>query len=296
MRIVILGGAGMLGHKLAQTLAQRHETLVTFRDTEPFDTGDIFHRSQVRYGIDATTFSSVHSLLSAFRPDAVINCIGVVKQAIGPDSTAVIELNALFPHYLAKTCEELNIRLLHISTDCVFSGIRGHYDESDQPDPYDVYGMSKLLGEPQSPISLTIRTSIIGRELRTRHGLLEWFLAQTGGHVRGYKNAIFSGFTTCTLADIIADVLSTHQNLNGVWHISADPISKFDLLCLIRQIYAVDIDVLSDTTFRCDRSLNSERFRRATSYVPPSWAQMIQAMHDDPTMYRSTTAGYEDRG
>lgn len=285
----------MLGHKLAQRLSQSHETLVTVRNTQPFEAGDIFERCQLKYGIDATTFASVQSSLEEFRPSAVINCIGVVKQAIGSDPTSAIELNSLFPHKAAKICEKLGSRFLHISTDCVFSGARASYDESSRPDPEDLYGQTKLLGEPQTPTSLTIRTSMIGRELQTRHGLLEWFLSQAGGSVRGYKNAIFSGFTTGTLAEIISNILTTHQDLRGIYHLGADPISKFDLLCLIRQIYELDIDVVPDTAFKCDRSLNSERLRRATNYVPPSWRQMIEAMHDDPTTYRSFSSADKNR-
>ena len=168
----------------------------------------------------------------------------------------------------------MNTRLIHISTDCVFSGRKGNYSEDDLPDPPDLYGRSKLLGEVEGKNCLTIRTSMIGRELKGTHGLLEWLLSQRDAQVRGFKRAIFSGFTTQALADTIEEIVSEHRGLNGVWHVAAEPITKFDLLTLVKQTYGLAVEIEPDEAFVCDRSLNGSRFNSATGFRSPSWPEL----------------------
>jgi dTDP-4-dehydrorhamnose reductase len=179
----------------------------------------------------------------------------------------------------------MGIRLIHISTDCVFSGRKGNYTEDDVSDAEDLYGRTKFLGEVGGDGCLTLRTSIIGREMETSHGLIEWFLSEEGKTVRGYKRAIFSGFTTIALGDIIARLIVEHQDLHGVWHVASKPINKFDLLELVREVYGLTIEIEPDESVVCDRSLNSDRFRRATGLVAPAWPDMIMEMYRDPTPY-----------
>jgi len=289
VRVLILGGAGMLGHKLWQTCASAFDSFVTLRDEfASVARFGIFDKTRTLTGVRADDFASVQRGLSTVRPDVVVNCIGIVKQdAAAKDPIASITINSLFPHRLAQTCGDLNARLIHLSTDCVFSGSKGNYAEGDSADPPDLYGRTKLLGEIMADNCLTIRTSMIGRELRGSHGLLEWFLSQEGKRVRGFKRAIFSGFTTNALAGTIVEIIERHQNLQGIWHVAASPITKFDLLTLIKQTYELEIEIEADENFSCDRSLEGRRFAETTGFQAPAWPAMIAEMHADPTPYNS---------
>src|SRR5947209_1620685 len=274
MKILILGGTGMLGHKLFQVLSENVETFATLR--QPATRHPLFDPARLVGNVSAEDFDAVTRAVGQTRPDVVVNCIGVVKQdAAAKDPLTSISINALFPHRLAALCQAVGARLIHISTDCVFSGRNGNYTEDDTADAEDLYGRTKLLGEVSGERTLVMRTSMIGRELAGAHGLLEWFFGQEGKTVRGFKRAVFSGFTTQALADIIRRVILEHRDLEGVWHVAAEPINKFDLLSLVRETYGLDIKIEPDETFVCDRSLNDERFRRATGFSPPSWSDMI---------------------
>lgn len=286
MKVLILGGSGMLGHKLWQTFATRFDTYTTFRNRPPQYLELLkLDASRAISGVSADNFESVDRVLAHLKPEVVVNCIGIVKQdAAGKDPIPSITINSLFPHRLAKAARDSGFRLIHLSTDCVFSGQTGGYSESAVPDAGDLYGRSKLLGEVTNEGCITIRTSMIGRELRGAHGLLEWFLAQKKS-VRGFKRAIFSGFTTPALADVIAKIIAGQPDLTGTWHVAADPISKFDLLTLVKQTYGLAIEIELDESFHCDRSLDDHRFRDATGMQRPSWQEMIQNMRDDPTPY-----------
>lgn len=282
MKVLILGGSGMLGHKLTQVLAARFETWATFRGSANV----MFERRRSVGDVSADNFASVVNALSEVEPDTVVNCIGIVKQdKAAKDRYQSIAINSLFPHQLARECAARGVRLIHLSTDCVFNGSRGNYNENDISDAEDIYGRTKWLGELEYENCLTIRTSMIGRELRGNHGLLEWFLSQRGKTVRGFKRAIFSGFTTIALSEIIGNVIENPNDLHGVWHVAAEPISKFDLLAMIKQAFQLDIEIEPDETFACDRSLDDSRFRARTGFAPPSWEQMIERMARDTTPY-----------
>jgi dTDP-4-dehydrorhamnose reductase len=277
----------MLGHKLWQTLARRFDVYATFRQSPTvyarFGLYDVAR--SIGY-VSAQDFDSVVRALDSARPDVVVNCIGIVKQdAAAQDPLQSIAVNSLFPHRLAQLTRAAGARLIHVSTDCVFSGRKGNYHEADVADAEDLYGRTKLLGEVGGERCLTLRTSMIGRELAGAHGLVEWFLSQQGKKVRGFKRAVFSGFTTTALSEIISRVISEHHDLEGVFHVAAEPVKKFDLLTLIAETYALEIEIEPDETFVCDRSLDGERFRRATGIVAPSWAEMIGRMRDDATPY-----------
>ncbi len=287
MRVLILGGSGMLGHKAYQTFNGRFETYATIRgQASDYGRFRMFDESRLVERVAAEDFDSIKRAVASTQPDVILNCIGIVKQdKSAKDPLASIRVNSLFPHRVARLAREAGARLIHLSTDCVFSGSRGHYAEDDLPDPPDLYGRSKLLGEVDGEGCLTIRTSMIGRELRGSHGLLEWFLGQQGKKVRGFKRAVFSGFTTNALAEIIADIVSHHPDLRGMWHVAAEAIDKFDLLSQVRDTYELNIEIEPDETFVCDRSLNGERFRKETGIVAPQWPEMIAQMHADKTQY-----------
>jgi dTDP-4-dehydrorhamnose reductase len=280
MRILILGGDGMLGHRLLLHLGGRHEVRVTLRRAlTDYAGAKLFNGGNTSDGIDVRDFEAVRRVVTTFAPDAVINATGIVKQrAEAKDALPSIEINALFPHRMAQLCAELGARFVHMSTDCVFSGRRGNYLESDPPDAEDLYGRSKLLGEVSQAPCITLRTSIIGRELYRKSGLLEWFLAQRGRRIQGFRRAIFSGFTTHEMARIIERVLTGPGPAHGLYQVSAAAISKYELLCAIRDRLALDIAIEPDDEFVCDRSLDSARFRADFAYAPPSWAAMIDEL------------------
>jgi dTDP-4-dehydrorhamnose reductase len=227
--------------------------------------------------VRAEALETVEQALDSAQPDAVVNCIGVVKQ-IASDPADMVRLNALFPHELAACCAARGIRLVHVSTDCIFSGRRGGYSESDTPDPVDLYGRSKLTGEPSGPHVLTLRTSMIGWELGGRHqGLLEWFVSQPAG-VRGYTRAIFSGPTTPVLSRTILTAVECHPELSGTWHVAAEPIAKHDLLLALRTALGREVEIVPDDGLAIDRSLDASAFRAAAAWTPPRWEQMIDEL------------------
>lgn len=225
-------------------------------------------------GVDGGDFQSVKAAIAEIQPTVIVNCIGIIKQdALAYDPTASIEINALLPHRISSICREKAIRFIHVSTDCVFSGSRGNYAESDFPDANDLYGRTKLLGEVHEG-GLTLRTSIIGSELRSTRSLLDWFLSQTGT-ANGYTKAVFSGLTTSELSRVIYQCATEWSYLSGLYQVSAEPINKFDLLSLVKTHYGLDIEIQANDEPVIDRSLSSTRFREATGYQPPSWDEMV---------------------
>ena len=287
MKILILGGSGMLGHRLWINLRREHEVWVTVRgEYNPFPNLSEFPSDFIHYRVNGLIIDEVTRALTSTQPDLVINCIGLIKQLghIAHDPLYSISLNALLPHRISLICRVAKVRMIHISTDCVFSGKRGNYRESDQSDAEDLYGRTKFLGEVNYPYTITLRTSIIGRELRTHLGLIEWFLAQTGT-IKGYQKAIFTGFTTDELARVIQEFVIPNTELSGLYHVSSDPISKYDLLQLVKHAYRKEIDILPDQDFFCDRSLDSTFFRQATGYEPPTWQEMIAEMASHEALY-----------
>ena len=282
MRVLILGAGGMLGHKVWDVFRDRFDCRAALRTRLPLP---LFDDERVIDGFDATNFDAVARLIATTKPHVVVNCIGVVKQlAAAHDPIAAITLNSLFPHVVARASAEAGARMIHISTDCVFAGTRGHYREDDVPDASDLYGRSKLLGEVTDG-ALTIRTSIIGRELRTSNGLVEWFLSNRGGAVRGFTNAIFSGVTTATLAPILADVIERHSDLHGLYHVAGAAISKYDLLMMLNAATSAGVTITPDDSFVIDRSLDATRFQAATGVQPPEWPEMIAALAAEAPHY-----------
>jgi len=277
----------MLGHKLCQAASERVKTVATLREAEPAaEPLGLPNCVGLVGSVDVADLGSVERAVASAHPDVVVNCIGIVKQSpLAQDPIASIAVNALFPHQLARICRENGARLIHPSTDCVFSGSKGHYVEGDASDAEDLYGRSKFLGEVGEPNAITLRTSMIGRELHGANGLVEWFLSQKGKTVRGFRRSIFSGFTTMALSKIIVDVVIPHPEMTGVWHVAADPISKHELLSVINDVYDLGVAIAADDSVVCDRSLNGERFRRATGFAAPSWKTMIEEMAEDPTPY-----------
>jgi dTDP-4-dehydrorhamnose reductase len=288
MKVLILGGQGMLGHKAFQTLSPHFETFATFRQGDGrWRQFPIFtDASRLLTGVDSHLFDTVIDAFAQVRPDVVINCIGIIKQLdAAKDPVVSLEINALFPHRLARLCRAADARLIHISTDCVFSGAKGDYTEEDMPDPVDLYGRTKLLGEVVQPGCLTLRTSIIGRDFAKKVGLLEWFLSNQGGQVNGFTRAIYTGLTTQALSTILYELIAHHPDLEGLFQVASQPINKYDLLLKIRDALQLDIQVRPSSDFFCDRSLNGARFNQTTSLSIPTWDEMLANLAADPTPY-----------
>jgi dTDP-4-dehydrorhamnose reductase len=278
MRLLILGATGMLGHALLRELSTAEELDVYGTVRRAGVRGEDFPApllDHVRTGVDATDLDAVGRVLADLRPGVVVNCVGVVKQDPGITNVAnTISVNALLPHQLAGACAAVGARLIHISTDCVFSGATGNYTEEDRPDADDLYGRAKLLGEVTAPPALTLRTSIIGHELGSSRSLVDWFLANSGV-VRGFTRAIYSGVTTIELARMLRSVILPRDDLTGLLHVAAAPISKHDLLALIATAYGWEGELVPDDGFVCDRSLSAARLFSLTGYRPPDWPEQV---------------------
>lgn len=277
MRLLILGGSGMLGHQLWRGLHAQHDTWVTLRrPVADFAVHNLFDEAKAIQFDDITDDTALERALGQAKPEAVINCVGLIKQRDeASDEALTLRVNAEFPHRLAKRCGEAGARLIHFSTDCIFAGTKGNYTESDPSDAADLYGQSKHQGEVADAHSVTLRTSVIGHELATNLALLDWFLSQRGQAIRGFTKAIYSGFTTLEMARIVDRILTQHTDLSGVWHVASEPISKFGLLELCREKLGWEGVIEPNDEFVCDRSLNADRFNAATGYTPPSWEAMI---------------------
>ncbi|MBG6073085.1 MULTISPECIES: SDR family oxidoreductase [unclassified Polaromonas] len=281
-KILVLGASGMLGNAV----------LKFFHGSEGCSVvGSARSGGGLRYlpkelqdcvvcGVDVENLDSLMRLFTLTRPEVVINCIGLVKQlSEADDPLAAIPINALLPHRLARLCAVAGARFIHMSTDCVFAGTKGMYREVESTDARDLYGLSKYLGEVDYPHAITLRTSIIGHELNSAHGLIGWFLAQNGA-VNGFTRAIFSGLPTVELARVIRDFVIPNPELRGVYHVSAEPIAKYDLLQLVAHVYEKNILINPDDSLVIDRSLNSERFRKITGYQTPAWPELIRRMRE----------------
>lgn len=289
----------MLGHKLCQCL-RGHEVIGTVRKDAQFyeQFPGIFDNITLIGEVDALDHQKLEKTIRDVGPDVIINSIGIVKQLKeAQNAYLTVALNAYLPHWLAKLCADINSKLIQISTDCVFDGTRGAYSESDFSDARDLYGKSKFLGEttPQETAAVTLRTSIIGRELtKHTHGLIEWFLANRGKTVKGFTRAIYTGFTTIEMAGIIAMLIEKHADICGLYHIASRPINKYNLLCLVKDVFGLKIDIEKDENFVCNRALVMERFSQVTGYIAPSWEQMIRQMYEDPTQYKIGKESQDD--
>ena len=276
MRILIVGGDGMLGHELLRQWNPRHDVRATVRKDSSYSSE--IRRDQFFLNVDVRSMETLGKCISAFQPNVIVNAAGIVKQrALAKEVLPSLEVNSVFPHRLALMAREQGAKVVHISTDCVFSGRDGNYSEDSVPDPVDLYGRTKLLGELDYPHCVTLRTSIVGREVFNKEALLEWFLAQSGT-VKGFTRAIYSGLSTTELARVIETLVCSHPDASGVWHVSSAPISKFELLLLFREYFKKTNHIVPDDSFVCDRSLDSARFRSRFRYAPPSWDAMVEEM------------------
>ena len=270
----------MLGHRLLMYLQDRHETKVTLRrELAAYERYGLFTLENSYWSVEAKDTERFLEVMGDFHPEAVVNAVGIVKQrGTAKEAIPSLEINALLPHRLAVLCRAVGARLVHLSTDCVFSGRKGNYTEGDVADAEDLYGRTKLLGEVTDAGCITLRTSIIGLELSRRTGLIEWFLAQRG-EIRGFTKAIYTGLTTAEMSHVIERVLVEHPHLSGVWQVASEPINKYDLLVRFSEVLGRDdVRIVPDDTVSIDRSLLPVAFERATGYSAPGWNEMLKEL------------------
>jgi dTDP-4-dehydrorhamnose reductase len=280
-KILVIGANGLIGSTIFRVLSEMRDWQV-FGSVRDCDSKKFFSpliRQRLIAGIDVEQSDDIIKIFDQIRPDVVINCAGLTKhKPEAEDPLVSIPINSLMPHRLARFCKLVDARLIHISTDCVFSGEKGNYTEDDFADARDIYGKSKALGEVDYSNTINLRTSTIGHELHSKYGLLDWFLSQESSCI-GFTRAIFSGLPTVIFAQVIRDVVIPHRELCGLYHVSAKPINKFDLLKLIAEVYEKNIEIVPDNQFIIDRSLDSTRFQKATGYIAPEWSELIKLMH-----------------
>jgi len=283
-KVLILGGSGMLGHTLFRYLSGNLslDVFATVRSSKelvgwlPTD-----QMKKLRRDVDIHQTDSLVKVFSEVKPDLVVNCIGIIKQIPeAEDPLATITVNALLPHRIALLCGAVGARMIHVSTDCVFDGEKGNYAERDHSNATDLYGRTKFLGEVAYPHCVTLRTSIIGHELKGNYGLVEWFLSQQET-VRGFRKVIYSGFPTVELARIIGNYVIPNSNMTGLYHVSSNPISKYELIKLIKVQYNRKIQIVPEDSVTLDRSLDSTIFRSQMGYNPPTWTELVRRMYDD---------------
>ncbi|MDD2109855.1 NAD(P)-dependent oxidoreductase [Pseudomonas plecoglossicida] len=282
MKVLVLGVSGMLGSAVYRVLSASSslEVYGSVRGTAALQYFAENIAGRILSGVDVENHDSLVRLFARVRPEIVVNCVGLVKQlSDANDPLQAVPINSLLPHRLAMLCQASGARLIHISTDCVFSGKKGSYLETDFPDAYDLYGRSKLIGEVDYPNAITLRTSIIGRELAGNRSLVDWFLSQSG-EVRGYSKAIFSGLPTVELANVINQYVIPHPDLHGLYHVAAKPIDKYTLLKLIAASFGREIKIVASDSLVIDRSLNAQRFTEATQYIAPEWPVLIDRLRD----------------
>lgn len=281
MKVLVIGASGMIGSTVLRVLSEKKdwEVFGSVRDTSVKRFFPVSIGERLIAGVDVEHPDLLISTLNMMRPDVVVNCAGLTKhKPEAEDPLVSISINTLMPHRLAGLCKLVGARLIHVSTDCVFSGEKGNYSEDDFADARDVYGKSKSLGEVGYSHAVTLRTSTIGHELQSSYGLLDWFLSQEG-RCKGYNRAVFSGLPTVVFAQVVRDVVIPEKGLSGLYHVAAKPINKFDLLNLIADVYGKAINIVADDKLVIDRSLDASRFQSATGYIAPEWPELIKMMH-----------------
>ena len=283
MKVLIIGATGMLGYSLFSNLSdyEEYDVYGTVRTLEGKENYFLDTIDNVFQGVDVNDLNKVQKIIEKVKPETVINCIGLIKQHdIAKQHVDAISINALLPHELANICQSSGSKLIHFSTDCVFSGQKGAYVETDLPDAIDLYGRSKCLGEVDYSPHLTLRTSIIGHELNSNVSLIDWFLSEKQA-VKGFSKAVFSGLPTCVIGRLLAENILPDNRLTGLYHLSVKPIDKYSLLNLVAEIYEKKIEINKYEGFEIDRSLNSQKLLNEIDINIPSWESLIIEMYND---------------
>jgi len=282
-KVLILGGDGMLGHKAYQVFSKEFDTYATFLDfNDRLEQTNIFNKNRIFNNVNAFDFDSIGKAFTISKPDFIFNCIGIIKQLKeSKNHKTSIYINSLLPHLLADLCDKENSKLIHISTDCIFSGKIGNNKENDFSDAEDLYGKTKYLGEVNYGKSLTVRTSIIGHELFSNLSLVDWFLSQKNKVVYGYTNAIYTGFPTVVFCNEIKRIIKDYPKLSGLYNLSSGLISKYDLLNIINDVYQLNVEIIPNDDYFCDRSIDSTKYKELTHFTTATWNILIKEMYND---------------
>ena len=287
-RVLVLGAGGMLGHMAVRVLSENCEVFGTTR-AEKQDSralSKFLPTDKWISGVDVRHANVMEALLTDVQPNFVLNCVGLVKQKMSATSfIESIEINALLPHRLSKACEKNNSKLIQVSTDCVFTCDEGVKKLEQEPNATDLYGRTKFLGEVPYGAALTLRTSIVGRQLSGEESLFEWILSQNGGVINGYSKALYTGLTTMALARVIAKIIAQCSDLAGIWQVASPEISKYELVRKLIKELELNIELREDTSFQCDRRLDGTTFEKATGIVVPSWDTMLKEFALDQAAY-----------
>ncbi|WP_462351473.1 dTDP-4-dehydrorhamnose reductase family protein [Fusobacterium varium] len=271
-KVLIIGSKGMAGHMIKEYLIQKeYDVYGTFREKEEKNL------EMNEFYLDAFDKGKLEEILKKVKPDFVINCIGILNQFAENNPDIAIYVNGYFPHYLDRLSEKYEYKLIHITTDCVFSGKKGNYTEDDFRDADSYYGRSKAIGEVNNNKTLTFRTSIIGPDInKDGIGLFNWFMKQEG-KIKGYSNVFWSGVTTLELAKAIE--ASFNQNISGIVHlVNNKKISKYDLLKLFSKYMNKDIEIEKYEDYFSDKSLI--RTKEDFNYKVPEYEKMIEELSE----------------
>ena len=286
MKVMILGGAGMLGHQVYLKLKTEFgatNVAITLRKTKQhYDKFGIFKEAVAFDELDVLNFPQVEVALNKFKPDYIINCIGLTlrKKELG-DVEKCIQVNSMLPHRLAKWGELNNSRVIHFSTDCVFDGKKGNYTEKDIPTADDLYGQSKFLSEIIYPNSLTIRLSVVGRELEGKTEFIEWFLSHKGKSVNGFAGVNYSGLSTNVVAKELIRIIKNYPKISGTYQMASEPMNKFDILKIVNEIYQTKTEIKESADYKNDKTLNCDLYTQLTGFKKPSWKSMIAEMKQE---------------
>lgn len=291
MKIMILGASGLIGHKLLRRLSERFGDVygTLHGDRERFSWTGLYSGKNIFDHVDARDFPRIKRLLDEISPDVVLNCIGITKRRPEIEiPLQAVAVNSLFPHQLADWAKDSGKRIIHFSTDCVFDGAEGDYTEESPTTGKDAYGQTKALGEIRYDHTLTLRSSFVGQELACHSELLDWFLQQRGKTIKGFTKAWYSGISTQEMARIVGDIIADEKELNQLHQLSVSkPISKYDLLCLARDAYEFDVEIIPDDSFEIKPTLDSSLLRSKMKIVLPSWKEMMQGLASEAHLYKT---------
>lgn len=288
MRVIILGVSGLIGHKLLQELSTGYEVFgILHKSKNQYGNCSLFSGSNIIENINITEFNLLKGVLFAVNPDVILNCVGITKRKIDINNPLeVITTNSVFPHQLANWARINQKRVIHFSTDCVFDGKIGNYTEKSLTTAEDIYGRTKALGEINYSHTLTIRSSFIGQELFDKTELLDWFLAQNGKQIKGFKNTFYSGVSTIFMAHVVKNIISNFPNLSGLYQLAPDkPISKYELLCIAKGAFGVNVDIIPDDQHIHLPTLDASKLKQEINLTVPSWKEMMSELAANKGFY-----------
>lgn len=276
MKILVLGATGLIGSEVYRYLSKKNNVYGTYNDKDKIK--KIQYNKKKIFYLDALNKKNFIKVIDKVKPDIVINCIGVTKHIMKVSKNKILTINGDFPHF-AKRVSNLKLsKFVQVSTDCVFDGYKGNYNESSIPNAQDFYGKSKAAGEINDKINLTVRTSTIGREILTKHGLLEWFLSQKSS-CYGYSKAIFNGYPTFYFVKILEKLIK--KNVTGLVNISGNKINKYTLLNKIKKIYKKKIVIKKNTSIKINRSLDNRLLNKYLPKLEKNWDKLLKKMKNE---------------